>query len=248
MGNHRSPQLSPCAAVAAILMLAIAGCQGMDRLEPDRVVDTADGGEGRERGTVLNDSDRPGSGGGGRLTNEIAGRRIREIEGAAAEGRLDLATRFLRDYPGADYIAYLHELIGDAHADLGQPAEAAAAWERAVDMSWPAPDILGLPLTNAQLPYEIGWARFEAGEPQLGAEWLLRATFISERPQLEQGLRFVYRELDDADDDFDGWFQQRRAALAPRAPEFELPGYRTETLRLSQAATRLTLINFWTPT
>lgn len=249
MGNHRLPQLLPVVIAAALLLLAIGGCQGMDRLEPDRVADSTGGGDDEpERGTVLDGSSRPGYG--GRLTNEIAGRRIREIEGSEASARLEMATRFVREYPEADYIAYLHELIGDAHSDLGEPAEAAAAWERAVEMSWPAPDILGLPLTNVQLPYEIGWARYEAGEPQVGADWLVRATFVSERPQLEQGLRFVYRELDDEDagDDFGDWFQQRHDALAPRAPDFELPGYRTESLRLSTVPSRLTLINFWTPT
>lgn len=247
MGKPWFPRVPLRAVAAAVVMLTIGGCQGMDRLEPDRIADLGDGGEGSERGTVLDAAGRPGYGG-GRLTNEIARRLIREIEQADADDRLELAAAFLRDYPEADYLSYLHELVGDAHSELGQPDEAAAAWQRAIEMSYPAPDILALPLTNVQLPYEVGWAQYEAGNPEVGADWLVRASFISERPQLEQGLRFVFRAIDDAGDDFDGWFQQRRAALASRAPDFELPGYRTETLSLSESATRLTLINFWTPT
>jgi hypothetical protein len=138
--------------------------------------------------------------------------------------------------------------MGDAHSQLGEPRLAAEAWERAVEMSWPTPDILGLPLTKVELPYQVGWALFESGEPARGAEWLTRATLISDRPQLEQGLRFLYAELGSPGESFENWFVGRRHELAVEAPDFELPGYQTESLRLSELASRLTLINFWTPT
>jgi hypothetical protein len=115
-------------------------------------------------------------------------------------------------------------------------------------MGWPAPDVLQLPLTDLELPYQVGWARSEAGDVQLGADWLTRATVVNDRPQLEQGLRFLYAELGSPEGSFDEWFRSRRAELAVQAPDFELPGYGFDSLKLSEVASRLTLINFWTPT
>ncbi|MGD8329724.1 MAG: hypothetical protein PVJ49_09815 [Acidobacteriota bacterium] len=229
------------------LCLVLAACQGMDRLQPDEVVAVGSGDAGTERGTTL--SGGSGLRGSGPLTEEVAGRWLRQIQAAQGEERIELAQQFWREYPEGDVIYQIHELVGDAYSQLGQPAEAASAWERAIERMWPeTPDILNLPLTNLQLPYEIGWAHYEAGDPQLGADWLIRATFISDRPQLDQGLHFLYNELGSPDGSFEEWYQDRRAALAVAAPDFELPAYQGDELRFSDVATRLTLINFWTPT
>jgi hypothetical protein len=229
-------------AAVILAALLLAACQGMDRLEPDAPL----GGDAADRGTLLEASGP--SFGGGRLTEDIAMRRVRQIEAASGEARLQLADRFLEEYPDAEVISYLHELVGDAHSELGQPRLAADAWERAIDTSWPAPDLLELPLTNLELPYEIGWARYEAGDPRLGADWLVRTTFIDDRPQLEQGLRFLYAELGAPGGGFEPWLEGRLAELGAVAPEFELPGYQLDSLALSEVDARLTLLNFWTPT
>ncbi|HEX9698788.1 MAG TPA: hypothetical protein VGD06_04945 [Acidobacteriota bacterium] len=229
-------------AAVILAALLLAACQGMDRLEPDAPL----GGDAADRGTLL-EASGPRLGG-GRLTEDIATRWIRQIEAAPGEARLRLADRFLEEYPDAEVISYLHELVGDAHSELGQPRLAADAWERAIETSWPAPDLLGLPLTNLELPYEVGWARYEAGDARLGADWLARTTFIDDRPQLEQGLRFLYAELGAPGDGFEPWLQGRLAELSVRAPDFELPGYQVDTLALSEVDAKLTLLNFWTPT
>ena len=232
-------------AVGVLVAVLLTACQGMDRLEPDRV-DV--GAEGDDRGTILATPANPDYGSGGRLTEVIAGRRVRAIRGAHGEERLELAARFLREYPRAEVISELHELMGDAYSELGESASAAEAWERAVEMSWPPNDILGLRQTNVELPYQIGWAHSEAGSPAIGAEWLTRATVISDRSQLEQGLQYMYAELGSPGDGFDAWFSGKRAGVAVQAPDFELPGYGFDSLRLSDVGARLTLINFWTPT
>lgn len=223
----------------------MAACQGMDRLEPDRIIEVESGAEGSVRGTVLDGSDARAR---GPLTTDVYLRRLREIEAASGEERIRRAEEFWREYPEGDFASEVHELVGDAYSALGRPEDAARAWQRAIETSWPAPDILRLPLTNLQLPYEVGWAHYEAGEPALGADWLVRAGFISDRPQLEQGLRFLYAELGSPEPSFEGWRAARRADLAVPAPDFELPGYQADSLRFSEVATEVTLINFWTPT
>jgi len=230
-------------ALLCVLVVA-AGCQGWDRLEPDRAASDA----GDNRGSLIDATSAPEFGSGGRLTNDIATRWIRQIEAAPSEQRLELAAQFLREYPSADVIWQLHEMVGTAQSELGDPAAAAQAWERAIEMSWPEPDLLGLPLSELDLPYQVGWARFESGEVEAGADWLVRATFISDRPQLEQGLRFLYAELGAPGDDFDAWLESRRSEMALQAPDFELPGYQSDSLKLSENGARLTLVNFWTPT
>ncbi len=231
-------------AILVVAMFTMA-CQDMDRLEPDLVVVASDS-DGR--GTILDTTTTPGYGSGARLTEEIAQRKVREIMGARGKGRLELATRFLREYPMAKVIAKLHELMGDAYSELAEHVLAAEAWEKALETSQPPNDILGLPQMNIDLPYQIGWAHTEAGNPTIGAEWLTRASFISDRLQLEQGLRFVYTELGSPGVGFDEWFSRNRLNTAVQAPDFELPGYGFDSLRLSDVDARLTLINFWTPT
>jgi tetratricopeptide (TPR) repeat protein len=248
MGAPEQPKAAFRAASVLAAALLAASCQGMDRLEPDEMIAVDGGDTGSDRGTVLDGGSGSGLRGAGPLTEELARRWLRQIQAAEGEERLQLAQEFWREYPEGDVISEIHELAGDAYSDLGRPQEAAAAWERAIVRSWPAPDILALPLTNVELPYEVGWARYQAGDAQLGADWLVRATFISDRPQLEQGLRFLYAELSAPLGGFDAWYEQRRAELAVEAPDFELPGYQTDSLRLSEVASRLTLINFWTPT
>ena len=231
-------------AVLLCAALFLIACQGLDRLEPDRPT----GGAAADRGTILDPASNPGLGGGGRLTEEIAGRWVRRMEATGGEERLQIAAQFLQEYPEAQVIGYFHELVGDAHTATGQSIAAAESFERAIETSWPAPDILELPLVNLELPYRVGWARFEAGTPAVGSDWLVRTTFISDLPQLEQGLRFLYAELGSPGDSFAGWLASRRDVLSAVAPDFELPGYQQETLRLSELGGRLTLINFWTPT
>lgn len=231
----------------ALLVVALftMACQDMDRLEPDFVVVASDP---NIRGTILDTMASPDYGSGGRLTEEIAQRRIREIMGTHGKERLEFAAGFLREYPMARVIAKLHDLMGDAYLELAEPALAAEAWENALEMAQPPNDVLGLPQTDIELPYQIGWAHTEAGSPTIGAEWLTRATFISDRPQLEQGLRFIYVELGSPGVSFDEWFSRKRSNIAVQAPDFELPGYGFDSLRLSDIDARLTLINFWTPT
>lgn len=248
MSDRLQSKLFVHAAVILFVAITVAACQGMDRLEPDRVIDRESGGASSERGTLLDATSSPEFGEGGRLTQEIATRWLLQLQGAGAEERLQLAAQFLREYPEGDFFSPVHELNGDAYSELGRPQEAADAWERAILMGWPAPDILQLPLTDLELPYQVGWARFEAGDARLGADWLTRATFISDRPQLEQGLRFLYAEFSTPEGSFDEWFGSRRAELAVQAPDFELPGYGFDSLKLSEVTSRLTLINFWTPT
>ena len=77
---------------------------------------------------------------------------------------------------------------------------------------------------------------------------LVRATFVSDRPQLEQGLRFLYAQLGSPGEGFDSWLESKRSEIALPAPDFELPGHEFDALRLSEVDARLTLINFWTPT
>ncbi len=240
---------SPCRRPVArtVLLCAallLSACQGLDRLEPDRSTDVAGG----ERGTILDPASNPGLGGGGRLTEEIATRWVRQMEAAVGAERLQIATQFLREYPEAQIISYFHELVGDAYTAGGQSSAAAESFEKAIETSWPAPDILKLPLVNVELPYRAGWARFEAGNAEVGRDWLVRTTFISDLPQLEQGLRFLYADLGSPGDNFADWLASRRDVLSVAAPDFELPGYQHETLRLSELGGRLTLINFWTPT
>lgn len=248
MSNCRQSKLLLRAAATLFVAIIVAACQGMDRLEPDQATDRESSGASSERGTLLDATSSPEFGGGGRLTEEIAARWLLQLRGAGAEERLQLATQFLREYPQSDFIASVHELVGGAYSELGRPQDAADAWERAILMSWPAPDLLQLPLTDLELPYQVGWARFAAGDAQLGADWLIRATFVSDRPQLEQGLRFLYAEFSTPQGSFDEWFRMRRGELAVQAPDFELPGYGFDSLKLSEVASRLTLINFWTPT
>ena len=224
--------------------VAVMACQAWDRLEPDRIDALAAG----DRGTLFDTGGGPSFGGGGPLTEELAARWVRQIEASAPEQRLSLADQFLDGYPEAEVISYLHELVGDAHTELGQSAEAADAYERAIGTSWPAPDILALPLVNLELPFQAGWARYQAGDQRGGIEWLVRTTFVSDLPQLEQGLRFMYSERGGANGGFDAWLAGERAAVGVTAPDFELPGYRAESVRLQELAGRLTLLNFWTPT
>lgn len=239
------PRTSKSRSVAALCAGLVAlSCQAWDRLEPD----PRDDATASERGTLFDASGGPSFGAGGVLTEEIAQRWLRQIEASPPQQRLSLADEFLREYPQGQVISYLHDLVGDAHRELDQPALAAEAYERAIVRSWPEPDILALPLSNLDLPFEAGWARYRAGDHEAGVNWLVRTTFVSDLPQLEQGLRFMYAEQGGAAGSFDEWLAGKRAVLGVVAPDFELPGYRTESIRLADVAGRVTLINFWTPT
>ncbi len=104
--------------VILVVAMFTMACQDMDRLEPDLVVVASDS-DGR--GTILDTTATPDYGSGARLTEEIAQRKVREIMGARGEDRLELATRFLREYRMAQVIAKLHELMGDAYSELAEP-------------------------------------------------------------------------------------------------------------------------------
>ncbi len=77
------PVVKNLARALAVLVagLLTVACQGMDRLERDRVVVAGDA-EADDRGTILDTTAGPDYGSGGRLTEEIAQRRVREIMGA----------------------------------------------------------------------------------------------------------------------------------------------------------------------
>ena len=219
------------AVLAASMILA---CQAWDQLEPtEREPGTAQGSGGsagdsagpglaaprESEGTLLNE--RP------RLTGDVAIRRVTEIEAASGQQRLSLIEQFTDDFPEARFIEMLAWLEGEAYMRVGEPSGAAAAYERAVLLSGGA-DVIGLP-HSAELAYRLGWATYQGRNRQRGIELLVMATFISDRPELEQGLAFVHAEDGGDPARFREWLASRRNEHAVEAPDFELPGYRRET-------------------
>ncbi|MFQ5745155.1 MAG: tol-pal system YbgF family protein [Acidobacteriota bacterium] len=213
-----------------------AGCQGWDRIEPPPGAAAATS----EQGTAAVPGAPP------RLTNEIAVRRISQIESASGQERVTLIDRFVTDFPEAERIYQLHMLRGDAEMGLGDATVAVSSFERAVQLSGSDP-LLKLPLEEG-LAYRLGWARYEAGDRRAGIDWLVRSTFINDRPQLEQGLRYIYAEQDGEPAGFERWLAAERASHAVEAPDFELPGYQEGKLHLRRALGQVTLISFWSPT
>ena len=61
--------------------------QGMDRLEPDRVIEVETGTPGTDRGSLIDATSSPEFGSGGRLTEEIASRWIRQEQNWVATKR-----------------------------------------------------------------------------------------------------------------------------------------------------------------
>lgn len=243
--------------VVAVLLAAglTASCQGMDRVE--RLPEAAAAGDDRgaaARVTRLRTegdvSTLPEPGGApGRLTVAVATRRLAEIEAVRGQERLDRIRDFVDAHRGAERLSRLWVLAGEAHQDLDRNDRAARAFETAVNLT--GTDLLGLP-HEADLAYRLGWARFQAGDREGGLDWLVRTTFISADPRVEQALRYFRAEQsgpsEPAGGAFEGWLRDRRAELAVAAPDFDLPGYRRERVRLAELPGRVKVVNFWTPT
>jgi len=213
--------------LAIVLCAACFACQSWDRLEPtadDSEVDAAEG----------------------ELTSAIAMQRMGEIQGAPGpEESLSLAAAFIQEYPRAQLIYQLQVVAAEAHSQLGDAASAAASYEKAIMLS--GGDVLDLP-HESDLAYRLGWALYQAGRQELGIDWLVRTTFITESPQLEQSLQFMHEEQGGEAGDFGEWLAERRASRSVAAPEFTLPGYQTDTVQLSEILDRATLVTFWSPT
>jgi tetratricopeptide (TPR) repeat protein len=209
------------------LCAACLACQSWDRLEP--AAEESDSGAAT-----------------GELTTAVAMQRMGEIEAASTpEESLALIASFIEEYPRAQLIYQLQLAAADAHSQLGDAASAASAYERAIMLS--GGDVLELP-HEPDLAYRLGWALYQAGQQELGKEWLVRTTFISDSPQLEQSLQFMYEELGETADDFSEWLARERDSVAVEAPGFNLPGYQADTVQLSEILGRVTLVSFWSPT
>lgn len=219
-----------CLVLTVGLSLGTLGCQSWDRLQPS---------DENSGGTAAGSAS-------GQLTNDVAFQRMREINGAATpEERLSLIADFVGEYPRAQLILQLQIVSAEAHSALGDAASAAVAYERAILIS--GMDILELP-HEADLAYKLGWALYQAGETERGVEWLVRTTFISDTPQLDQSLRYMHAEAGEAAESYDDWLAAAREEHAVQAPQFTLPGLRQEWLSLGEILGRVTLVDFWTPT
>jgi len=172
--------------------------------------------------------------------------RMGEINSAAdPEEKLSRLAAFIEQYPRAQLIYQAQVAAAEAHSQLGDAGSAAAAYERAIMLS--GTDVLELP-HESDLAYRLGWALYQAGEQEEGIDWLVRSTFITDSPQLEQSLQYMHTEQGGEAEDFGKWLAAERASHSVAAPEFTLPGYETDTLQLSEILDRVTLVSFWSPT
>jgi len=218
-----------------VLGLTLIGCQNADLLKPASKAPAAESGE---RNFTTLGEEAPGP-----LTSEVAYEwfdRIRAVEGQA---RLDLIDEFLVVFPAARRIALVHQMQGDALAAEQQLAEASAAYERALALT--RTDITGLPL-DTELPLQLALTRLGAGDIPSATDWLLRVG-IADRESVTEGLRWAFSTETDRAVTFDEWQESGRAAVAPQAPNFALPGLLEAEVALA-ADTGVTLINFWSPT
>jgi len=214
-------------ALAVVLCVSCFACQSWDRLEPS-ADDTDDGAAA------------------GELSSSIAMQRMGGIQGAPTpEESLSLITAFIEEYPRAQLIYQLQVAGAEAHSQLGDPASAASSYEKAIMLS--GGDVLDLP-HESDLAYRLGWALYQAGQQDLGVDWLVRTTFISDSPQLEQSLQYMHEEQGGEAGDFSDWLAEERASRSVVAPEFTLPGYPADTVQLSEILDRVTLVSFWSPT
>lgn len=62
-----------------------------------------------------------------------------------------------------------------------------------------------------------------------------------------EGLRWAFATHFDGEGDFDTWQMSRMSELAPRPPQFSLPGLQEEQVSLDPGRA-VTLVNFWSPT
>ena len=214
-------------SLAIVLCATCLACQSWDRLEP--TADDSDGGAAA-----------------GELTSAVAMQRMGEIQGAPTpEESLSLIAAFVQEYPRAQLIYQLQVAAAEAHSQLGDAASAAASYEKAIMLS--GGDVLELP-HESDLAYRLGWALYQAGQQELGIDWLVRTTFITDSPQLEQSLQFMHEEQGGEAGDFGEWLADQRASRSVVAPGFSLPGYQTDTVQLSAILDRATLVSFWSPT
>jgi len=213
--------------LTVVLCVSCFACQSWDRLEPS--ADDTDNGAAA-----------------GELTSSIVMQRMGEIQGASTpEESLSLIAAFIEEYPRAQLILQLQVAGAEAHSQLGDAASAASSYETAIMLS--GGDVLDLP-HESDLAYRLGWALYQAGQQDLGVDWLVRTTFISDSPQLEQSLQYMHEEQGGEAGDFSEWLAEERASRSVAAPEFTLPGYLTDTVQLSEILDRVTLVSFWSPT
>ncbi len=214
-------------ALAVVLCVSCLACQSWDRLEPSSD-DTEDGAAA------------------GELTSSVAMQRMGEIQAAPTpEESLSLIAAFIEEYPRAQLIIQLQVAAAEAHSQLGDAASAASSYEKAIMLS--GGDVLELP-HESDLAYRLGWALYQAGQAELGTDWLIRTTFINDSPQLEQSLQYMHEALGGEAGDFGEWLAEERASRAVEAPGFTLPGYLADTVQLSEILDRATLVSFWSPT
>ena len=217
-------------AIIVVLVLAAAGCQNWDLLEPEET------GSSSRTFTRL-DGDEPQQ-----LTNAVAIRRVREIEQATGAERVELIDEFVEAFPTARMIPQVHRLRGEALLTEAKNPEAAGSFERALVLT--RTDLLGMPL-ESDLPLQLGMALLSAGDSE-GLRWLGRVSLVDHSEQVQQSLRWAHAQ--EANVGFDEWLADLRAEWMVEAPGFDLPGLLSDTVSYSEVRGRATLINFWSPT
>lgn len=234
MSALRSRATPRIAGLAALALAAAAGtgCQNWDLKRPQESAPAS-------RSFTPIGEEAPGP-----LTSDVAMRRLEGIERAAAQERLALVASFMDEFREARLIPQVHRLAGEAHLEVGQPVEAADAFERALVLT--RTDVLGIPLDTA-LPLQLAMARFSAGQAEQGTQWLARTSIADRGPNVMQALRWAHAEQVPSEP-LDDWLRKIREPLLQPAPAFTLPGLQQERVSLAQARGTATLINFWSPT
>jgi hypothetical protein len=214
------------------------GCQNADLLKPAKRTPAATD-ESGERAFTRIGEEAPGP-----LTSEVAYDwfdRIRAVEG---QERLDLIDQFLDSFPAAQRLPLVHQMQGDALAAEQRLAEASDAYERALVLT--RTDITGLPL-DTELPLQLALTRLASGDVPSGTDWLLRVSIADRGTRVSEGLRWSFSTDRDGAGSFAEWEAEGRAAVAPSAPTFSLPGLLVSEVGLERGHT-VTLVNFWSPT
>ena len=219
-------------AVTLLFLVALVGCQAWDRLEP-----TDPGGN---VASTRVDSDEPSD-----LTTEVAQQRYAEIVAVTGAERVALIKAFFEDLPAARLVAELHRMAGESYLAQENNIDAAGAFERAMVLS--GTDIIGLPV-DVELAYQLGWARYLAGEVEDGTRMLVRVSIADRSARLIETLRWVHIDRGGGAGGFDAWLDAMLVEEAAVAPDFELPGYQQEQVRLADVRRVATLVNFWAPT
>ncbi len=225
MRHARIPTITLCA-------LLVGGCQNWDLLEPDPHA----GSTGRAF-TRLGDEAPE------QLTNEVAIRRLQEIEQAVGARRIELIDLFTEDFPESRMIPEVHELTGEGYLTAGRAEDAVSAFGSALMMR--RTDLLGLPL-DTDLPLQLAMAKLAAGDVPDGLRWLARTSIADSSPPMQQALRWAHSQYGEGE--FDDWLGSLLRQWQVEAPGFSLPGLRKDLVVLEQEMGRATLINFWSPT